>query len=84
MIEPDAIRMRYEAVAGHERGLRLLAASEAHATARGGIARVSRIIGIARSTIGRGLKDLDEEAGRMASRFRPLAYSPVSVPTSSM
>lgn len=64
MIDPDAIRMRYEAVAGHldERGLRLFAASEARAAGRGGIALVSRITGIARSTIGRGLKDLDKEA----------------------
>jgi len=56
--------MRYEAVAGHldERGLRLFAASEARAAGRGGIAAVSRVTGIARSTIGRGLKDLDREA----------------------
>jgi len=56
--------MRYEAVAGHldERGLRLFAASEARAIGRGGVALVSQITGIARSTIGRGLKDLDREA----------------------
>ena len=56
--------MRYEAVAGHldERGLRLFAASEARAAGRGGIAAVSQITGIARSTIGRGLKDLEGEA----------------------
>lgn len=56
--------MRYEAVAGHldERGLRLFAASEARAAGRGGIAAVSQITGIARSTIGRGLKDLESEA----------------------
>lgn len=64
MIDADAIRMRYEAVAGHldERGLRLFAASEARAAGRGGIALVSQLTGIARSTIGRGLKDLDREA----------------------
>lgn len=64
MIDADATRMRYEAVAGHldERGLRLFAASEARATGRGGIALVSQLTGIARSTIGRGLKDLDREA----------------------
>lgn len=58
--------MRYEAVAGHldERGLRLFAASEARAAGRGGIALVSQITGIARSTIGRGLKDLDSEASQ--------------------
>ena len=56
--------MRYEAVVGHldERGLRLFAASEARAAGRGGIAAVSQVTGIARSTIGRGLKDLDKEA----------------------
>jgi hypothetical protein len=64
VIDAVAIRMRYEAVAGHldERGLRLFAASEARAAGRGGIAAVSEITGIARSTIGRGLKDLDGEA----------------------
>lgn len=64
MIDADAIRMRYEAVVGHldERGLQLFAASEARAAGRGGIALVSRLTGIARSTIGRGLKDLDREA----------------------
>ena len=73
MIDAVAIRMRYEAVAGHldERGLRLFAASEARAAGRGGIAAVSQITGIARSTIGRGLKDLDERGGGVAARPRP-------------
>ena len=64
MVDVNAIRTRYEAVAPHldERGLRLFAASEAHAAGRGGIAAVSRITGVARSTIGRGLKDLDRQA----------------------
>lgn len=64
VLDVDAIRMRYEAVAGHldERGLRLFAASEARAAGRGGIAAVSLVTGIARSTLGRGLKDLDKEA----------------------
>src|SRR4029077_8013432 len=64
MIDVVAIRMRYEAVAGHldERGLRLFAASEARAAGRGGVAVVSQITGIARSTIGRGLKDIEGEA----------------------
>lgn len=64
MIDVDAIRMRYEAVAGHldERGLRLFAASEARSAGWGGIAAVSQITGVARSTIGRGLKDLDRQA----------------------
>lgn len=53
--------MLYEAVVGSldERGLRLFAAGEARAAGRGGIAAVSFVTGIARSTIGRGLKELD-------------------------
>jgi Rhodopirellula transposase DDE domain len=64
VLDVDAIRMRYEAVAGHleERALRLFAASEARTAGRGGIAAVSRVTGLARSTIGRGLKDLEREA----------------------
>ena len=42
-----------------ERGRRVFAASEARAAGRGGIAAVSSITGLARSTIGRGLKELD-------------------------
>jgi hypothetical protein len=66
VVDLAAKRMRYEAVAGHldERGLRLFAASEARAAGRGGIAAVSLVTGIARSTIGRGLKDLDREAAQ--------------------
>ena len=37
----------------------VFAASEARAAGRGGVAAVSQITGLARSTIGRGLKDLD-------------------------
>jgi hypothetical protein len=44
-----------------ERGLRLFAASEAVAAGRGGIAAVSAVTGVARSTIGRGLKELAAE-----------------------
>ncbi len=60
MIDEDAIARRYEAVRDQldERGRRLFAATEARAAARGGTAAVSRATGIARSTIGRGLKDL--------------------------
>lgn len=57
----EAVRRRFAAVRDHldERGLRVFAASEARAIGYGGIALVSRATGIARSTIGRGLKDLD-------------------------
>jgi hypothetical protein len=61
MIERDAIRRRWEADGSKrdERGRRLFAASEARAAGRGGLAAVSIITGLARSTIERGLKDLD-------------------------
>jgi transposase len=60
MMDDTAIRMRYEAVKPvlDERGRRRFAAAEALAAGRGGIATVSRINGIARSTIGRGLAEL--------------------------
>lgn len=69
MIDTTGIRRRYEAVAPHldERGLRLFAASEARAAGRGGIAAVSQATGIARSTIGRGLRDLDSAASAWPS-----------------
>ncbi|RAI45324.1 ISAzo13 family transposase [Rhodoplanes roseus] len=60
MVDDRAIRMRYLAVKPvlDERGRRRFAAAEAMAAGRGGIATVSRITGIARSTIGRGLAEL--------------------------
>jgi hypothetical protein len=69
VIDSSAIRRRYQAVAPHldERGLRLFAASEARAAGRGGIAAVSQTTGIARSTIGRGLRDLDSAASAWPS-----------------
>jgi len=59
VIDRAAIRARYNAVSPHldEKGLRLFAAGEARAAGRGGIAAVSVVTGIARSTIGRGLKN---------------------------
>jgi hypothetical protein len=64
VIDTAAIRQRYELIAPHldERGLRLFVASEARAAGHGGIAAVSLVTGVARSTIGRGLRDLDGEA----------------------
>src|SRR4051794_40523601 len=64
IIDEPSIRHRFEAVCGQldERGVRLLAAAEARAAGYGGIAAVSRATGIARSTIGRGLADLDRPA----------------------
>src|ERR1700719_1151772 len=61
MIDAWAIRQRWEADGSKrdERGRRLFAASEARAAGWGGLAAVSNITGLARSTIERGLKDLD-------------------------
>lgn len=62
MIDEKAIRQRYEAVQDQldERGRRVFAAAEVRAAGPGGLAAVSRATGIARSTLGRGLKDLDQ------------------------
>jgi hypothetical protein len=60
MIDRRGIAQRWEADGAkrYERGRRVFAASEARAAGRGGLAVVSQITGLARSTIGRGLKDL--------------------------
>src|SRR6202167_6014279 len=60
MLDVALIRERFEALSPHldERGRRLFAATEAAAAGYGGIAAVSRITGIAASTIGRGLNEL--------------------------
>ena len=60
MIDDALIREHYEALAPHldERRRRLFAATEARHAGYGGIAAISRITGIAVSTIGRGLKEL--------------------------
>jgi hypothetical protein len=60
VIDTAAIHIRYDAVSPtlDEKGLRFFAASEALAAGRGGIVAVSAVTGIARSTIGRGLKEL--------------------------
>jgi len=61
MVDADAIRQRWEAVGAKldERGRRLFAAAEARTAGRGGLAMVSKITGLARSTINRGEDDLD-------------------------
>jgi hypothetical protein len=60
MIDRAGIEHRWKADGSKrdERGRRVFAASEARAAGRGGLAAVSEITGLARSTIGRGLKDL--------------------------
>jgi hypothetical protein len=64
MIDESPLRIRFEAVRSSldERGRRLSAAAEAKAAGYGGIAAVARATKVARSTIGRGLKDLRDPA----------------------
>ena len=71
MIETQGIRQRWECVGSKldERGRRVFAAGEVRAAGWGGLAAVSAITGLARSTIGRGLKDAAPvPEGRCAAR----------------
>ena len=60
MIDEAAIRLRWDAVWRRleERGRRVFAAAEVRTAGRGGLAIVSKITGLARSTINRGKADL--------------------------
>ena len=70
MIDETAIWDRYAAMRSRldERGRRLFAAAEARAAGYGGVSAVARATGIARSTIDRGLKELD--AASVARKIR--------------
>jgi len=72
MIDSTTIAARFDALSPFldERERRLLAASEAQAAGRGGVAAVSRATGIARSTIGRGLADLRAGVTQLGNRVR--------------
>ena len=72
MDDEAAIELRFEALDPvlDERSRRRFAAAEACAAGRGGIALVSRITGIARSTINRGLAELGEAASDDMPRRR--------------
>jgi hypothetical protein len=72
MIDLDPIRERFAALSPYlnERDRRLLAATEARAIGYGGIAMVSRATGIAASTIGRGLGELDGDITIAPDRVR--------------
>ena len=61
MIDTQGIRQRWELVGSKldERGRRVFAAGEVRTAGRGGLEAVSQITGLARSTIGRGQKELD-------------------------
>jgi len=71
MIDASSIRERYAAVGRklNERARRLFAAAEARTAGYGGIATASRATGLAPSTIGRGLKDL-EDPGSLSGEVR--------------
>ncbi|MGH7066215.1 MAG: ISAzo13 family transposase, partial [Acetobacteraceae bacterium] len=58
MIDEAAITMRYTALAPvlDERGRRRFAAVQARTAGRGGVLALTRITGLARSTIDRGLR----------------------------
>ena len=71
MIDIPLIRERFTAVEQdlNERSRRLLAAAEAKTAGYGGITAAHQATGIARSTIGRGLKDL-AAPGALAGEVR--------------
>ena len=73
MIDTSVIRERFRAVGQdlNERSRRLLAAAEAKTAGYGGIAATSEATGIARSTIGRGLKDLADPLSLSGTVRRP-------------
>jgi len=68
MERQEAIRRKFDVVRPflNERLRRVWAASEAHALGRGGVLVVAVATGVARSTIGRGLRELRDAAGRAA------------------
>ena len=77
MIDLVPISARFHALSPflNERERRLLAASEARTAGRGGVAAVSRVTGIARSTIGRALADLRAGAVQLGDRVRRVGGS---------
>ncbi len=70
MIDETAIAARYQAVSPllDERARRLTAGAEALAIGRGGVAAVSRATGLARTTVARGVADV--QAGETVERGR--------------
>ena len=72
-LDPEqSIQQRYEGLSPvlNEQGLRRFAATEARTYGHGGVSVVSRITGIARSTIGRGMKEIAEKRQLEAGRIR--------------
>ncbi len=81
MIDTSVIRARFTAVERDlsERSRRLLAAAEAKTAGHGGIAAASLATGMARSTIGRGLKDLAEPGSLSGEVRRPGGGGPTLI-----
>ncbi len=74
MVDEAGIQLRYQVLDPvlDERSRRRFAAAEAKAAGRGGVAAVSRITGMARSTIIRGLAELSVSLGDgIASNLEP-------------
>jgi transposase len=72
VVDDVAIRLRYQALDPvlDERSRRRFAAAEALAAGRGGVTAVSRVTGLARSTIDRGLAELRGEVTTARDRVR--------------
>jgi hypothetical protein len=68
----NAIQQRYALLKPtfNERTLRLFAAAEASAIGRGGIKKVSKIVGIERHTIARGIRELNSKKMQPTDRIR--------------
>ncbi len=72
MIDKDAISRRYAAIrpALTERGRRLFAAAEAMTAGYGGVTAVSAVTGLARSTIDRGVAEIESGGDCGTGRVR--------------
>jgi DNA-binding phage protein len=72
MTSETQIRQRFKQLASRldERALRLLAAAEANTLGYGGVSRIARISGLARSTIHRGQEELSAPAFVPVNRIR--------------
>jgi hypothetical protein len=83
MVNESSIRARFAAVGSglNERSRRLFAAAEAKTAGHGGIAATFRATGIARSTIGRGLRDLDGPDALSSAVRRPGSGRPALTET---
>jgi hypothetical protein len=84
MVDGELIRQRWALFGSKldERGRRLFAAAEAKTAGRGGGAAVSAITGIARSTIGRGLHDLETKEALLGGGFAVTEAVATRSPTS--